>query len=201
MDAKKGQFHYLFRSTKGLVLLAIGAIALVAAIWGTLSGPMVEWGVRDITVKALGMKLDAAEREGRIVLLYHAIAMAVVAIQVYFITSIVRMKKYYQSMINATVTVGYLVSMVFGLWFGYFGHHFVFHGIYLFGLSLMFFSGLLLAVALWPWNKEYYVRDSAYAHSRGGLDMERLAFFVMAVAALGSAAFGAVTGSYWGQGH
>ncbi|MFC1799537.1 hypothetical protein ACFL2Z_01310 [Candidatus Eisenbacteria bacterium] len=201
MDAKKGQFHYLFRSTKGLVLLAIGAIALVAAIWGTLSGPMVEWGVRDITVKALGMKLHAAEREGRIVLLYHAIAMAVVAIQVYFITSIVRMKKYYQSMINATVTVGYLVSMIFGLWFGYFGHHFVFHGIYLFGLSLMFFSGLLLAVALWPWNKEYYVRDSAYAHSRGGLDMERLAFFVMAVAALGSAAFGAVTGSYWGQGH
>ena len=63
MDAIRERFHYLFRSTKGLVLLAIGAVALVAAIWGTLSGPMVEWGVRDITVKMLGMKLQAAERE------------------------------------------------------------------------------------------------------------------------------------------
>ena len=32
-------------------------IALVTAIWGTLSGPMVEWGVRDLTVKLLGMDL------------------------------------------------------------------------------------------------------------------------------------------------
>jgi len=48
MEALKKRFEYLFTSTRGLALVAIAAIALITAIWGTLSGPMVEWGVRDI---------------------------------------------------------------------------------------------------------------------------------------------------------
>jgi hypothetical protein len=197
----KERFEYLFRSTKGLVLVAISMVSLVTALFGMLSGPMVEWGVRDFVVNLFGMKLLHAEREGRIILLYHSIAMAVVAIEVYFITSIVKMKEYQQSTINATVTFGYLISMIFGLVFGYWGHNFVFHGLFIFGLSLMFFAGLLLASALWPWKKEYYVSDPDYAHTKKGVDLERVAFFVMAVATLGSALFGAVSGSYWGQGH
>ncbi len=74
------QFNYLFRSTKGLILVAIAMISLETAIWGMLSGPMAEWGVRDVVVRVLGMKLVEAEREGRIIILYHSIAMAVVAI-------------------------------------------------------------------------------------------------------------------------
>ena len=195
------RFNYLFSSTKGLVLVAISLVSLITAIWGTLSGPMVEWGVRDITVKLLGMELHPIEREGRIIMLYHAIAMAIVAIEVYFITSIVKMKDYQQSMINGTVTFGYIIAMVFGLWFAYFGHNFVFHGLFLFGQSLVFFSGLLLANALWPWRKEYYITDKEYSCTKKGLDLERMAFFVMIVATLGSALFGAVAGSYWGNGH
>jgi hypothetical protein len=195
------RYHYLFRSTKGLVLVAIAMVSVVTAIWGTLSGPMVEWGIRDITVKMLGMQLDPVEREGRIIMLYHTIAMAIIAIEVYFITSIVPMKKHQQSTINATVTFGYLISMIFGLSFAYFGHNFVFHGLFIVGLSLIFFSGILLAAALWPWKKEHYVTDMGYAHTRSGVDLERVAFFVMALATLGSSMFGAVPGSYWGNGH
>ncbi|MCK5838999.1 MAG: hypothetical protein KAG99_04075, partial [Bacteroidales bacterium] len=195
------RFNYLFRSTKGLTLVAISLISIVTAVWGTLSGPMVEWGIRDITVRLLGMDLSPVEREGRIIMLYHTIAMAVVAIEVYFITSIVPMKKHQQSTINATITFGYIIAMVFGLAFGYFGHNFVFHGLFLLGQSLIFFSGLLLASALWPWNKQYYVTDKQYSHTKKGMDLERVAFFVMTVATLGSAVFGAITGSYWGNGH
>lgn len=176
-------------------------ISLVTAIWGTLSGPMVEWGVRDLTVRWLGMELNPAEREGRIIMLYHTIAMAVVAIEVYMITSIVAMKSHQQTIINALVTTGYLVAMIFGLWFAYFGHNYVFHGLFLFGQSLLFFGGIMLAVALWPWNKSYYVKDNSYAHLKSGLDLERLAFFAMTLATLGSVIFGAVVGSYWGNGH
>jgi hypothetical protein len=201
MFSIKERFEYLFGSTKGLVLVAISMISLVTAIWGMLSGPMVEWGIRDFIVRLLGMELLPHQREGRIIMLYHTIAMAVVAIEVYFITSIVRMKKHQQSTINATITFGYIIAMIFGLWFAYFGHNFLFHGLFLFGQSLVFFSGLLLAAALWPWNKEYYVSDSDYSHTPKGIDLERVAFFIMTVATLGSALFGAVTGSYWGQGH
>ena len=196
------RLDYLFRSTKGLTLVAITMVALVTAIWGTLSGPMVEWGVRDITVKLLGLDLVQADREGRIIMLYHTIAMTIVAIEVYFMTEILPMKRHEQVSINATITVGYLTALIFGMGFAYFGHNFAFHGLFLVGQSLVFFSGILLTVSLWPWKKEYLLdSDSPYAHSKKGVDLERLAFFVMAVATLLSATFGAVTGSYWGNGH
>jgi hypothetical protein len=195
------RLQFLFRSTKGLVLLAIAMIAIVTAIWGMLSGPMAEWGVRESVIRFTGMQLNAAEREGRIILLYHAIAMAVVAIETYFITDIVAMELHEIRMIRTTITFGYLLVMIFGLSFGYFGHNFLFHGLFLFGNSLVYFAGLLLASALWPWREEYKITDPDLSRTRGGVDLERVAFFTMAAATLGSALFGAVTGSYWGNGH
>lgn len=191
---------FLFTTTRGLVLVAISLVAMVTAVWGMLSGPMVEWGMRDFVVRLTGMTLLPVEREGRIILLYHTIAMGVVAVETYLMTGILPMPASSRTTINATMTAGYITTMLFGLTFGYFGHSFPFHGLYLFGLSLVFFSGLLLAAALWPWRAAYHVRHPDYAHL-GRLDLERTAFFIMAVATLGSAVFGAVTGSYWGSGH
>ncbi|MCD4801655.1 MAG: hypothetical protein K8R16_01820, partial [Anaerolineales bacterium] len=193
MQAIKKRLTYLFTSTRGLALVAIAAVAIVTAIWGTLSGPMVEWGIRDITVKTLGMDLSQADREGRIIMLYHTIAMTILAIEVYFITEIVPMKRNEQVMINAVITIGYLTALIFGLLFGYFGHNYAFHGLFLVGQTLVFFSGILLAAALWPWKKEYYLPEgSPYARTKKGIDWERAAFFTMAVATLLSATWGAV---------
>jgi hypothetical protein len=202
MLAISKRFDYLFRSTKGLILVAIAVVSLTTAIWGTLSGPMVEWGIRDITVNVLGMDMVQAEREARIIMLYHTIAMTMVAIEVYMITDILPMKRYEQVIINSTITIGYLTAFIFGMLFAYWGHNFIYHGLFLLGQSLVFFAGILLAAALWPWKKEYRLeKDSPYAKTKSGLDLERTAFFVMAVATLVSASFGAITGSYWGNGH
>jgi hypothetical protein len=202
MQALKKRLNYLFTSTRGLTLVAIAIVALVTAIWGMLSGPMVEWGVKDIVVRLTGMDLVQAEREGRIIMLYHTIAMTIIAIEVYFITDLFPMKRHQQTMINATITVGYMTAILFGLVFGYFGHNFVFHGLFLVGQTSVFFAGILLAVALYPWQKDYKIsKELGLAHTKNGVDLERVALFVMAVATLFSATFGAVTGSYWGNGH
>jgi len=202
MQFFKDRFNYLFGSTRGLTLVAIAVISLVTAIWGTLSGPMIEWGVRDVTVGVLRMDLVQAEREGRIIMLYHTIAMAIIAIEVYFITDIYPMKRYEQTVINATITFGYLTAVIFGLMFAYWGQNFIFHGLFLLGQSLVFFSGILLMLALSPWKKQYRLpAASPYAHTKSGLDLERVALFTMVVATLLSASWGAVTGSYWGNGH
>ncbi len=152
MQFIKDRFNYLFTSTKGLILVAIAMVAIVTAVWGMLSGPMAEFGVRDVVVKLLHMDLQPSEREGRIVILYHSIAMAIIAIETYMITGLLRMKPFFKTTINAIITVGYLVTMVFGMGFAYFGHNWAFHGLYIFGLSLIFFAGVLLVIALWPWN-------------------------------------------------
>ena len=200
MQFIKTRFNYLFNSTKGLILVAIAMIGIVTAIWGMLSGPMAEMGVREIVVKALDMKIVQAEREGRIIILYHSIAMAIVAIETYMINGLLKIKPFFKTAINAIITVGYIVTMVFGMGFAYFGHNWAFHGLYIFGLSLIFFAGVLLCIALWPWNPEYYVTDKEYAHTKSGLDLERTAFFATAVTTVISALFGAVPGSFFGNG-
>ena len=200
MEAFTKRLKYLFGSTKGLILVAITMIGLETAIWGMLSGPMAEIGVRDFVVKTLGMDMVQAEREGRIIILYHSIAMAIVAIETYMVTSLLKMKEFYKIAVRALITVGYILTMVFGMGFAYFGHNWAFHGLYITGLSLIFFAGVLLIIALWPWNPEYYVTDKEYAHTKKGVSLERVAFFATAVTTVISAIFGAVPGSFFGNG-
>ena len=199
MQFVKTRFNYLFNSTKGLILTAITLIGITTAVWGMLSGPMAELGIRDWLVKTLGMDLLQVEREGRIVILYHSIAMAVVAIETYMLTSLLRMRPFFKTAINLLITVGYLLTLIFGLGFAYFGHNWAFHGLYITGLSLIFFAGVLVCAALWPWSKEYQVADKTYAHL-GSVDLERIAFFATAVTTVLSALFGAVPGAYFGNG-
>ncbi len=200
MPALKTRLNYLFGSTKGLILVAIAMIGMVAAIWGMLSGPMAEMGVREVVIKLFGMDMVQAEREGRIIILYHSIAMAIVAIETYMVTSLLKMNAFFKMAVRVLITVGYMLTMVFGMLFAYFGHNWAFHGLYITGLSLIFFAGVLLCIALWPWNSEYYITDKDYARTKKGLDMERLAFFATAVTTVISALFGAVPGSFFGNG-
>jgi hypothetical protein len=196
----KDRFNYLFKSTKGLILVAIAMIGIVTAVFGTLSGPMADFGIRDFVVRLLGMKLVAAETEGRIIILYHSIAMPVIAIETYMITSLLKMKEFYKQAVRALITVGYMLTMIFGLGFAYWGHNWAFHGLFITGLSLIFFAGVLLVIALWPWNKEYYQPDQGYARTKKGVDMERVAFFATALTTVISSMFGAIPGSFYGNG-
>ncbi len=200
MQFVKDRITFLFGSTKGLILAAIAMVAMVTALWGMLSGPMAEMGVREVVVRLFGMDLVQAEREGRIIILYHSIAMAVVAIETYMITGLLKMKHFYKMAVNGLITVGYLMTMIFGLAFAYFGHNWAFHGLYIAGLTLIFFAGVLLTIALWPWNKEVHQPDAAYARTKSGVDLERAAFFAAALTTVISALFGAVPGSYFGNG-
>ncbi len=200
MQGLANRYNFLFHSTQGLILVAIAMIALTTAYFGMLSGPMAELGIRDFWVRLFNLSLEPAQREGRIVMLYHTIAMAVVAIETYIITALIAMKEHQRANINATITVGYLAAMIGGLVFAYFGHNWIFHGTFIAGQSLIFFAGILLAIALNPWNKVYRAKSAEYARTRGGMDLERAAFFTMAVATLGSALFGAVPGSFSGNG-
>ncbi len=200
MDFLRKRLHYLFGTTKGLILVAIAVIALETALFGTLSGPLAELGVRDVVVRALRMDLNPAEREGRIIILYHTIAMAVVAIETYLITGLLPMRTFYRSAVRVLITVGYWLATLFGLGFAYWGHNWALHGVYIAGLTLIFFAGVLLTIALWPWDKAYRQSDPVYARTRGGVDLERVAFFATALTTVISAVFGAIPGSFFGNG-
>lgn len=194
------RFNYLFKSTKGLILVGIALAALISAFFGMLSGPMANWGIKDVIVRFFRIDLVESEREGRLIILYHVIAMIVVAIETYMITGLLAMKENLKVMINSTITVGYLAVIFGGLPFAYWGHAWAFHGIYIAGLSLIFFAGCVLLYALWPWRKEYCTTDNRYSHTCKGVPLERVAFFAMGCATLISALFGAIPGATFGNG-
>ncbi len=110
MQFVKDRLNYLFNSTKGLILVAIAMIGIVTAIWGMLSGPMAEMGVREVVIKLLGMDIVQAEREGRIIILYHSIAMAIIAIETYMVTSLIKMKEFLKLAVRVLITVGYILT-------------------------------------------------------------------------------------------
>ena len=194
------RYQFLFRSTKGLILVAIAFAALISAFFGMLSGPMADYGIKDVVVRVMNINLDPAEREGRLIVLYHTLAMIAIAVEVYMITDLLKMKDSQRLSINSTITVGYLMVMFGGLPFAYWGHNWVLHGIYIAGLSFIFFAGCLLMVALWPWRDEYRLTSKEYAHTRKGYDLERTSFFVVALVTLISSIFGAIPGSFFGNG-
>lgn len=200
MDWIKKRFVYLFSTTKGLILTAIAVVSVITALFGMLSGPMADWGIKDVIVRILKMNLVEAEREGRLVILYHSIAMIVVAIETYMITDLLKIQDNLRLTINSTITVGYWMVILGGLPFAYWGHNWPLHGLYVAGLALIFFAGCVLLVALWPWRNEFKVTDPTYAHTRKGYSLERIAFFAMAAVTLISALFGAIPGSYYGNG-
>ncbi|HSM23606.1 MAG TPA: hypothetical protein VK856_01945 [Anaerolineaceae bacterium] len=200
MQAFKNRFNYLFKSTKGLILVAIAFCALISAFFGSLSGPMADLGVKEVIVNTFAIDLVEAEREGRLIMLYHVIAMAVIAIETYMITDLVPMKEHQRVQINSIITFGYLSAIIGGLSFAYWGTSWIMHGIYIAGLTLIFFAGCLLAYALWPWRDEYKVKNKAYAHTIKGYDLERVAFFSVSIVTLASAIFGAIPGSFYGNG-
>ncbi|MBP9676410.1 MAG: hypothetical protein KBD67_06685 [Anaerolineaceae bacterium] len=200
MQWLRKRYQFLFRSTKGLILVAIAFAAIISALFGMLSGPMADYGVKEVVVRALRMTLEPAQREGRLIILYHTLAMITIAVEVYMITDLLKMKDSQRLSINTAMTVGYLMVIFGGLPFAYWGFNWIFHGIYISGLAIIFFTGCLLLAALWPWQKETYLKTNEYARTKKGVDLERVAFFMVALSTMISALFGAIPGSFFGNG-
>jgi hypothetical protein len=120
-------------------------------------------------------------------MLYHSLAIPFLASLVYLILARVEMPEKIAQGVRPAITAGFLLTSIGGLTFGYLGRNWLFHGVYLVGLSLTFYAGVLLAIGLFP-------RRNSAEH------LVHWAFWVMAVATLISAAIGGAVGSFFGNG-
>ena len=200
MERLSNIIRRLFGTLPGLLLIAVAWDALIVATLAPFSGPLQPLGLADL----LGVDLGDAQRVGRIIMLYHSLAMPFIAALVYLVLDQVPMgatpeeEKRVRRSIVVPVTAGYMLTSLGGMTFGYGGRDWIAHGIYLVGLSLVFYAGVLLAVALWPARR--WASDPArFAHLKG-IPLERLAFFVVAVFTLVSAAIGGAAGAFFGNG-
>lgn len=190
MEPLRRRLGSLTGSTRGLLLMVTGWEALIVALLGMISAPMQE-------IFGFSVHLEEAERVGRIIMVYHALAIPFVAAVTYLILDMVPTTADLAHSIRRAITPGYMLTSIGALTFAYMGHNWLFHGVMLLGLSLVFYAGVLLAVGLWPWR--YRNTDPAYAHA-GSLSLERMGFFVVAVTMLISVMIGAGAGAFFGNG-
>ncbi len=186
MAPLKQRVRDLFTTTEGLLLVVTGWEALAVAFLSLFSGPVAEWGVP----ARLGLALDPAGRVGRIIMLYHALAVPFVAALAYLILDALPFDERTPRLVRPAITPGYILASGGALAFAYFGAGWIAHGLFLVGLSLVFYAGVVLAWGLFPWRSDL----------EGGFTWERLAFWLVAVYTLVSAAIGGAAGAYFGNG-
>jgi hypothetical protein len=196
----------LFGSLPGLMLVAVLWEAALVASLAPFSGPLRPLGLAEL----LALDLSDAHRVGRIVMLYHSMAMPFVAALVYLVLDQVPSgapgradKPCLRPDIVVPITTGYMLASLGGMTFAYGGplaggRNWIAHGVYLLGLSLVFYAGVRLALALWP-SRRWGTDPALYSHL-GGVPLERVAFFVVALFTLISAAIGGAAGAFFGNG-
>jgi hypothetical protein len=181
--------RWLFGTTQGLLLVVTAWDALLVALLSPFSGSGPLAGL-DL-LSRLGLVLDEAGRVGRIIMLYHSLAVPFVAALVYFILDLLPFEKRFPRLVRPTITAGYMLASAGGIGFAYLGWGWIAHGLFLVGLSLVFYAGVVLCVGLFPWRRSL---------ADGGFSLERLAFWLMALSTLISAAIGGAAGAYFGNG-
>ncbi|MGQ9594681.1 MAG: hypothetical protein ACUVXH_09155 [Anaerolineae bacterium] len=186
MFSLKQRIRNLFTTAEGLLLVVTGWEALAVAFLSLFSGPLAAWGMP----ARLGLALDPAGRVGRIIMLYHALAVPFVAALVCLILDALPFDERTPRLVRPTITLGYLLASGGAIAFAYFRAGWIAHGLFLVGLSLVLYAGVVLAWGLFPWRS-----DPVEGFSWG-----RLAFWLVAVYTLASAALGGAAGAYFGNG-
>jgi hypothetical protein len=200
MQGRSRALKRLCGTLPGLMIVVTAWEALILASLSLFSGPLRPLGL----VELFNVDLSDAHRVARIIMLYHSLAIPFIAALVYLILDRVPMggshdeESRVRRSIVVPVTAGYMLTSVGGMTFAYAGRSPIAHGVYLAGLTLVFYAGVLLAVALWP-SRRWGTEHARYAHL-WGFPLERLAFFVVAIFTLVSAAIGAAAGAFFGNG-
>ncbi|MGQ9665767.1 MAG: hypothetical protein ACUVWB_00505 [Anaerolineae bacterium] len=191
MQAIPRRLTFLFASPKGQLLTVTAWESVIIAFLSTFSEPLR--ALLDLPPA----NLPAGLRIGRIIMVYHSLAVPFVAAIAYLTLDLVPVPAELGRTVRRLITPGYMLTSAGALGFAYFGRNWILHGVFLLGLSLVFYAGILLAAGLWPARERAPSAD--YVHI-GTISWERVAFFATAVALLISAAIGAGAGAFFGNG-
>lgn len=132
----------------------------------------------------LPLKLAAFGKVGRVIFVYHSLAVPFVCALLYLYFFIFNQDS---KQIAQLATAGYILTSTGGLSFAYLYNNWILHGIFIFGLSLVFFAGVLFLKGL-------------CLDLRKKFSWEKLTYSLTALFVLVSVIIGASVASYFGNG-
>ncbi|MFX0090803.1 MAG: hypothetical protein ACFFBD_03490 [Candidatus Hodarchaeota archaeon] len=191
------KFDYVFGTTKGIISLIILIEFLIILFLSTFSEPVVNV----LGFPILPISLDDAHRAGRIIAMYHALAVPFIAAVAFYLIDICDVRPTFLSPIRWTLIPGAFLTGVSGIVFAYIlPLNWAVHGLYLVGLSLSFFAGLLLLISLIP-SKNF---PDPEKHKEGpylwGINLEQFNLMLVTTCILISTIIGGIAGAYFGNG-
>jgi len=105
-------------------------VGIVAAIWGMLPAQWLRWACVRCSSKLLGMDMSRQSAKPH----YHPVSLDCHGHRCHRNVhghQPVEDEGVLQGAVRVLITVGYMLTMIFGLLFAYFGHNWAFHGLYI----------------------------------------------------------------------
>ncbi|MHA1983468.1 MAG: hypothetical protein ACW967_03860, partial [Candidatus Hodarchaeales archaeon] len=136
----------------------------------------------------------------RIIMLYHSLAVPFLAAIVIFVLLFFSVRPRFESQVRWSIMIGAVLTAIGGLTFAYLSpYNWVAHGVYIFGLSISFYAGILLLLGLFPTKNFPDPKLNSDGPYLFGLHLEHINLVLVAVAILVSTAIGAYVGANFGQ--
>ncbi|MFX1253104.1 MAG: hypothetical protein ACFFCZ_15970 [Promethearchaeota archaeon] len=193
----QSKLYYLFGTSKGLISLIILFEFCIILFLSSFSEPVVKILGRSI----LPIFLDETERISRIIMMYHGLAIPFIAAVAIYIMELFDVRPNFYSPVKWTLVPGAFLTGVSAMIFAYIlPHNMVVHGLYLVGLSLTFFSGLLLFIGLFPTKSFPDIENHSDSPYLIGINLEQFNITLVTAFMLISTIIGAIVGSFYGSG-
>lgn len=132
----------------------------------------------------LGIQLPVHDMPVRATLYIHVVAVLFTALLAFFVLELFKVDPFIEKFVLVVGSAGYIITSISALIYAYFFRHPIPHGIYLFGLSLMFITLLALVYEFFPWKK-----------LKNKVSQERKAMFVVLLLMTVTVIIGAIYGS------
>ncbi len=192
------KFKLFYGATlKGMITFTIVYLFVIVLFLSTFSAPIVE--ILGAPLIPIYLAPGLEEKASRLVMLYHAIALPFIAVCTYFVLEFQDVREQLVSRIKWPLFIGSMMASISGFSFAYiFNDAWILHGLYLTGLAITFYAGIMLLIGVFPWKSfPKRVEDGPYIF---GFNVEQVALTALAICVLISVILGAAIGSFFGNG-
>ncbi len=179
---------------KGMITFTIVWEFCIILFLSTFSQPIE--AVLGTTLLPITLDSTDVEKAGRLIMVYHAIAVPIIAVCTYFVLEFMDVREKFKSRVKWPLFIGSILASANAILFAYVFHEgWILHGLYLVGLSLCFYAGVMLLLGVFP-TKSFPPRDPE--NSRNVI-VGQFALTLVAICVLISVVLGAAVGAFFGQ--
>ncbi|MHA2090858.1 MAG: hypothetical protein ACW98K_08355 [Candidatus Kariarchaeaceae archaeon] len=196
-SSKMERLRQLFSSYKGLIAFIILFELAILVFLSTFSEPVVQ--IFGDPIIPIDLEDSERSRVARIVMLYHALAVPFVAAVAFFVMEFYEIRESVEQQAKWSILTGAVITGITGIDFAYGLTDWTAHGLFLLGLSISFYGGVLLAIGIFP-TRTFPKKDDDKGSRLFNRNLEYLNLWLVVMAILVSAVIGAMAGARFGNG-